>query len=99
MYCVVMPQSHGLGTLLPSLFTILLTKSTTAQSKNGSMNGKEAVMLKFYFMSKVSALYYIGLQSCNRCHKRKQHAVKFALSISCTEQSIQKLKMGERQKS
>jgi len=75
MYCVVMPQSHRQGTLLPSLFTVPLTKSKTAQSKNRLMNGKEAVILKFNFMSKVSALYYVGLYSCNRCHKWKQYAV------------------------
>lgn len=99
MYCVVMPQSHRLGTLLPGLFTVLVTKSTTAQSKNSLRNGKEAVILKFNFMSKVSALYYVGLYSCNRCHKRKQCAVKFALQISCKEQWIQELKLGERKKS
>ena len=52
MNYVVMPQSYRQGTLLPSLFIVLLTKSTTAQSKNRLMNGKEAVILKFNFMSK-----------------------------------------------
>lgn len=94
-----MPQSHRQGTLLPGLFTVLLTKSTTAQSKNRLINGKETVILKFNFMSKVSALYYVGLYSCNRCHKRKQCAGKSALQISCTKQWIQKLKLGEREKS
>lgn len=94
-----MPQSHRKGTLLPSLFTVLLTKSTTAQPKNSLMNGEEAVKLKFNFMSKVSAPYYVGLYSCNRCHKRKQCAVKSALHISCKEQQIQKPKLGEGQKS
>jgi len=95
----VIPQSHRQGTPLPGLFTVLLTKSTTAQSKNRLMNGKEAVILKFNFISKVSGQYYVGLYSCNRCHKRKQRAVKSALQISCNEQWIQKLKLGERQKS
>jgi len=99
MYCVVMPQSHRQRILLPGLFTVLLTKSTTAQSKNRLMNGKEAVILKFNFMSKVSPLCYVGLYSCNRCHKLKQRAVKSALQISCKKQWTQKLKLGERQKS
>lgn len=93
-----MPQSHRQGTLLPGLFTVLLTKSTTAQSKDRLMNGKEAVIPKFNFMSKVSALYCVGLYSCNKCHKQ-QRAVKSALQVACNEQWIQKLKLGERQKS
>jgi hypothetical protein len=47
------------------------TNKVNHSPKKRLMNGKEAVILKFNFMSKVSAPYYVGLYSCNRCHKLK----------------------------